>query len=215
MTGQNSFIVFTAALPLLNTSLVKQLVKAISPGLAMLAGHESLHLLVEHAINTDHEVLVLLANQLDAEHLLFLPEQSALVVHLISTGNVRVCGLVLHQLSGRLPTILTNNRGRDLVRAFIWSATDLQVELVMEELCDEQEDRVPLIVDLAVECGDQDEFPEAVVRKARMEVLERMLDIFKQFRETMIASDSGRRWICSISKKVNTDKEWKRNEKDL
>jgi hypothetical protein len=34
MTGQNSFIVFTAALPLLNTSLVKQLVKAISPGLA-------------------------------------------------------------------------------------------------------------------------------------------------------------------------------------
>jgi hypothetical protein len=199
MTGQNSFIVFSAALPLLNTSLVK----AISPGVAMLAGHESLHLLVEHASNTDHEVLVLLANQLDAEHLLLLPEQSALVVHLISTGNVRVCGLVLHHLSGR-----------DLVRAFIWSATDLQVELVMEELCDEQEDRVPVIVDLAVECGDQDEFLEAVVTQARMEVLERMLDIFKQFRETMIASDAGRRWIGSISKKVNTDKEWKRNEKE-
>ena len=41
-----------------------------------------------------------------------------------------------------------------------------------------------------------------------------MLDIFKQFREMMIASDAGRRWIGSISKKVNTDKEWKRNEKD-
>ena len=98
MTGQNSFIVFTAAMPFLNTSLEKQLVKAISPGPVMLAGHESLLLLVEHASNTDHEVLFLLANRLDAGHLLLLPEQSVLAVHLISTGKVRS-----HCLSGRFP----------------------------------------------------------------------------------------------------------------
>ena len=178
MTGQNSFIVFTAAMPFLNTSLEKQLVKAISPGPVMLAGHESLLLLVEHASNTDHEVLFLLANRLDAGHLLLLPEQSVLAVHLISTGKVRS-----HCLSGRLPTILTNNRGRDLAIAFILSATDLEVDLVMEELCDEQENRMPLIGDLAVNCGDKDEFLEAVVGKARRE--------FKQFREMMIASDAG------------------------
>ena len=69
---------------------------------------------------------------------------------------------------------------------------------------------MPLIVELAVDCGDKDEFLEVEVGKGRREVL----DIFKQFREMMIASDAGRRWIGSISKKVNTDKEWKRNEKD-
>ena len=53
----------------------------------------------------------------------------------------------------------------------------------MEELCDEQENRMPLIGDLAVNCGDKDEFLEAVVGKARRE--------FKQFREMMIASDAG------------------------
>ena len=142
----------------------------------MLAGHESLLLLVEHASNTDHEVLFLLANRLDAGHLLLLPEQSVLAVHLISTGKVRS-----HCLSGRLPTILTNDRGRDLAIAFILSATE--VDLVMEELCDEQDNRMPLIVDLAVNWGDKDEFLEAVVGKARRE--------FKQFREMIIASDAG------------------------
>ena len=67
--------------------------------------------------------------------------------------------------------------------AFILSATDLEVDLVMEELCDEQENRMPMIVDLAVNCGDKDEFLEAVVGKARRE--------FKQFREMIIASDAG------------------------
>ena len=79
------------------------------------------------ASNTDHEVIFLLTIQLDAEHILLLSEQSTLVDHLLSTGNVRVCGLVIQHLLGRLTTLLINNTDRDLVRAFICSATDLQV----------------------------------------------------------------------------------------
>jgi hypothetical protein len=46
---------------------------------------------------------------------------------------------------------------------------------------------MPLIVELAVDCGDKDEFLEVEVGKGRREVL----DIFKQFGEMMIASDAG------------------------
>ena len=45
LTDQNSFLVFSAILPLLHPSLLNQLVKVISPVLAMLVGHRSLHLL--------------------------------------------------------------------------------------------------------------------------------------------------------------------------
>ena len=196
---------FQSSLPLLGTSLLRPLVLLLSPALASLAGHISLCLLVEHADHTDQQVLFLLATQLDAEHLLLAPDQSALAVQLVSTGNVRVCGLVLHNMSGRLATILNTCHGRDLVTAFIWSATDLQVELVMEELFQEQEAQAPIIVQLAVDELQQDGLMEAVASKARREVLVRMLDTFKQFKERMIASACGRKWIGCISRKVNSD----------
>ena len=46
---------------------------------------------------------------------------------------------------------------------------------------------------------------EAVVTKARREVLTKMLEIFKQFKERTILSGSSKRWISCISRKVNSD----------
>eukprot|EP00092_Neocalanus_flemingeri_P039913 GFUD01043473.1.p1 GENE.GFUD01043473.1~~GFUD01043473.1.p1 ORF type:complete len:481 (-),score=199.71 GFUD01043473.1:95-1468(-) len=204
LTNPNSSLVFQSSLPLMDTSLLRPLVLLLSPGLESLAGHQSLFRIVEHAEHADHQILFLLAAQLDAEHLLLSPDQSALVVQLVTTGNVKVCGLLLHNMSGRLATIIHSPHGRDLVIAFIWSATDLQVELVLEELCQEQDDKVPIIVQLAVDRSKEDGLMEAIVSQARREVLARMLNIFKVFRERVIACECGRRWIGCLSQKVNS-----------
>jgi len=208
LKNQNSFLVFSAILPLLNTSLLKQLVKVISPVLAMLVGHRSLHLLVEHISNTDQEVLIMLAAHLDSDQLLLLPEYSALVVQLVSAGNVKVSGMVLHRMSGRMTAMFATDKGRELVIAFITSATDLQVELVMEEMCMEHQDRAPLIVKLAVDSDTENKLLQAIVTRGRREVLEKILDIFKHFSREVIRSTSGRRWISGLSKVVNSDREW-------
>ena len=208
LTDQNSFLVFSAILPLLHTSLLNQLVKVISPVLAMLVGHRSLHLLVEHISNTDQEVLIMLAAHLDSDQFLLLPEYSALVLQLVSAGNVKVSGMVLHRMSGRMTAMFATDKGRELAIAFITSATDLQVELVMEEMCMEHQDRSPLIVELAVNSDNEKELLQAIVTRGRREVLQKILDIFKHFSQEVIRSTSGRRWISGLSKVVNSDREW-------
>ena len=75
----------------------------------------------------------------------------------------------------------------------------------MEELCQEQENRLPIIMHLAVGCSDGDGLMEAVVTKARREVLTKMLEIFKQFEERTILTGSSKRWISCMSRKVNSD----------
>jgi len=205
MTGLTSYPVFKVFLPLLDSALLRQLVLVLGPGLASLVGHPSLTQLVDQANHVDQQVVYLIASQLDAEHLLLLNDQHDLTVQLIHTGNVRVCGLVLHNMSGRLDTLLVTQHGQGLLTAFINSATDLQVELVMEELCQEQDDKPPIIMQLAVGCSDEDGLMGAVVTRARREVLTRMLEIFKHFKERIISSESGKRWISCISRKVNTD----------
>ena len=64
---------------------------------------------------------------------------------------------------------------------------------------------LPIIMQLAVGCSDGEGLMEAVVTRARREVLTKMLEIFKQFKERIISSGSGKRWISCISMKVNTD----------
>ena len=116
--------------------MVRQLVLVLGPGLtSLVVGHPSPNQLGDHANHIDQQVLYLVASQLDAEHLLLLPDQHDLAVQLITTGNVRVCGLVLHNMSERLDTLLVTQHGQGLLTAFIQSATNVQVELVMEELC--------------------------------------------------------------------------------
>ena len=205
LTGPISSLVFQSFLPMLGTSLLRRLVLLLSPGLVSLADHRSLSLLVEHADHTDQQVLFLLASQLDAERLVMAPDQSALAVQLVSTGNVSVCNLVLHNMSGMLATILNTDHGRDLVSAFIRSATDVQVEQLLEELLQEQEDKAPIIVQLVVDGGKQHELMNAVARKAGRDVLVRMMNMFKVFEESIITSACGGRWMDCISRKVSSD----------
>jgi len=205
LTGVNSYPVFRAALPVLDTSLLRQLVLLLGPELHSLASHPSLTMLLEHASAGDQHVLFLVASQLDIEHRLLQDDQHALVVQLISTGNVKVCGLVLDNLSGKLATLVTTMQGRALLAAFIRAASDLQVELVMDELCQDQGHLPPVIIDLVLGCGDDpDGLMEAVVTKARREILTKILDIFKQCRERVISSSEGKRWISCISRQVNS-----------
>ena len=104
---------------------VRQLVLVLGPGLTSFVGHPSLTQLVDHAYHVDQQVLCFVAAQLDGEQLLLLPDQNNLAVQLITTGNVRVCGLVLHNMSERLDTLLVTQHGQGLLTAFIQSATNV------------------------------------------------------------------------------------------
>ena len=108
-------------------------------------------------------------------------------------------------MSGMLATILNTDHGRVLVSAFIRSATDLQVQLVLEELLQEQEDKAPIIVQLVVDVGKQHELMNAVARKAGRDVLVRMWNMFKLFEESIITSACGGRWMDCIRRKVSSD----------
>ena len=54
--------------------------------------------------------------------------------------------------TSKVYTLLVTQHGQGLLTAFIQGATDMQVELVMEELCQEQENMLP-IMQLAVGCS--------------------------------------------------------------
>jgi len=212
ITGENSSIVFTFLLPFMNTSLLRHLVLLLSPGLGMLVGHKILHLLIDQVSRTDHEVLHLLASHLDAQNLLSSP-LSGIMIQLVRTGDVKICGLVLHSISGKMATMLARSDGRELVAAFIWNASELQVQLVMDELCVEPSDGAPLLVVL-VTCSDNEDEEDvggevlaAVMAKGRPKVLKRMLNIFKLYSKEVILSACGRRWISSLSKRVNSGRD--------
>ena len=76
---------------------------------------------------------------LESPLLVSLPTEEETLAVLSRSDDCAGWGLGLvgtEDTGSRLPTILTNNRGRDLVIAFILGATELQVDLVLEELCD-------------------------------------------------------------------------------
>ena len=152
----------------------------------------------------DQHVLFIVADHLDAQHLLLNDEQHDLVVQLVGTGNVKVCGLLLHTMSGKLSTVTSTENGKHLLSTFIRVASDLQVELVMEELCQDQGHSPPLIMQLVLTSNEDTGLREAVVTKARREILARMLDIFKDYTERLISSPEGKQWIGSVSKRVNS-----------
>jgi len=204
VTGVYSRNVFQASLPILDRSLLRHLALLLVPQLQFLAGHPSLAGLVDHAAVVDQHILFIVADHLDAQHLLLHDEQHDLVVQLVGTGNVKVCGLLLHTMSGKLSTVANTENGRHLLSTFIRVASDLQVELVMEELCQDQGHSPPLIMQLVLTCHEDMRLREAVVTKARKEILVKILDIFKNYTERLISSPGGKQWIGCISKKVNS-----------
>jgi len=204
VTGVYSRSVFQASLPVLDSSLLRHLVLLLVPQLQYLAGHPSLAGLVDYAALVDQHILFIVADHLDAQNLLLHDEQHDLVVQLVSTGNVKVCGLLLHTMSGKLSTVANTENGRHLLSTFIRVASDLQVELVMEELCQDQGHSPPLIMQLVLTCNEDTGLREAVVAKARREILVKMLDIFKNYTDRLISSPGGKQWIGCVSKKVNS-----------
>jgi len=203
LTGINSFSVYKVLIHLMSSEVIQSWIVILGPVLDSLAGHLSLELLVKQCEAVDHQSLYLLAVKLEASNLLLSNRHLNLVVQLTLTGNVKVCGLLLHNISGKLGTLLGNQYGRKLVTAFISSGSVLQVELIVNELCQEVGGQLPHIVKLAAECGDEN-FLNVLIHKSRVEALSIVLDIFKQYSETLIASDFGKKWIASISRKVNS-----------
>jgi len=204
MTGGISSCVFQAALPVIDSYLLRHMFLLLGPQLDCLLGHPSLTKVIDHGAQVDQHVLFLVASHLDAQSLLLQDEHHALVVQLVSTGNVKVCGLLLHSMSGKLDTIVVTEKGRDLLSAFIRAASDLQVELVMDELCQDKGHLPPLVMQLVLTRGEESKLREAVVTKARREKLVTMLDIFKEYTERIISCPGGKKWISCISKRVNS-----------
>merc|ERR1712025_1226735 len=139
MTGGISSCVFQAALQVIGSYLLRHIFLLLGPQLDCLLGHPSLTKVIDLAAQVDHHVLV---------------------VQLVSTGNVKVCGLLLHSMSGKLDTIVITEKGRDLLCAFIRAASDLQVELVMDELCQDKGHLPPLVMQLVLTRGEDSDLRE-------------------------------------------------------
>ena len=99
---------------------------------------------------------------LDVEHLLHYYGQHGLSVQLITTGNVRIWSSSQADWA-----FLVTQHIQGLLTAFIKSAMDLQVKLVMGEYCQKQDKMLPVyIIQMAgVECSDGDVLMEALVTK--------------------------------------------------
>jgi len=67
---------------------------------------------------------------------------------LLETKSVRVSSMVFQQISGRIQSLVLSPTACTVIAALLNCGTDLQIELVVEELCRDVPSGVPTIVDL-------------------------------------------------------------------
>ena len=102
MTAASSSPVFLEALPQCTAQALRSMVMLLLPSIATLPISHSLLKLEDHLSRQDPSSLLLLAAQLDRDHLLLSAPHAPLLHRLLSSSCVRVCGVFLNQVSGKL-----------------------------------------------------------------------------------------------------------------
>ena len=150
----------------------------------------------------DSEVLHLVASKLAKEELLLSSSQSTLTSSLLQTKNVRVCGVFLNRVSGVLHQVLQEAAGRRVVELLLCNSTELQAELVMEELAGtSSHGGPPLALSLALG-GHGQEIMEVLVERASKEILLKLRDMFMQWGARIATSELGVCWEERIRQRV-------------
>lgn len=123
---------------------------------------------------------------------------------MILMSGVRVGGVFLHSVSGKLESIISTSQGRRLLSLLLHHLTDLQLLLIYEELMTVREEGVsPMIVRLAAGVDSQGDVLESVLKRMDTDMMKRLLDIFRDYRDTVIPTESGRMWIRKLSLVIN------------
>jgi len=210
MSGPQSQFVFQACLPLLEGSALRSLTNIISPCsvLARLSAHPSLAAMITRAKTEDSHSLYLLMASLDREDKIMQDSFTPLISQLMQHGGNKCCGVILHNISGKLQSVLTYSHGRQILTFLFQFASDLQLYLVVEEMFQGNDETTPLFVQLASELDDTGMILKALVTRLNVETMERILELFKQemFRSRIIGNVFGRMWLKVLSKRVNGGK---------
>ena len=152
MTGDHSSLVFQTCLPLLGPEHLRSLVTALLSGLSssdldMLANHRSMEALITQAGSIDKQSLFLIATDMERRNVLMMEEYHFLVSLLLRFGGefivlsrfistspythagVKVGGVLLHNVSGRLRSIVNTDYGRKMLSLLITNLSDLQLSI--------------------------------------------------------------------------------------
>ena len=134
LTGLHSQLVFQACLCLLGPRsirpLLSSLMSSITPEtLSSLSRHKAMVSLVQHVARIDPPSLFVIANCLEKINCLFEEEFHDLVKCLICKGGVKVCGIFLHNVSGKISSVVRSPYGRQVMAMLIANFSDLQLHI--------------------------------------------------------------------------------------
>jgi len=209
ITGDHSSLVFQTCLPLLGPGHLRSLVTTLLSGLssadlATLANHRSMEALVTQAGSIDKQSLFLIATDMERRNVLLAEDYQNLVSLILRFGGVKVGGVLLHNVSGRLRTIVNTTYGRKMLSLLITNLSDLQISLVLDEmLMVIEENHPPLFVNLAAELDKNGEILESLLVRLDIDSLRRGLELIKDHLEVVINTELGKFWIKKLSQRVN------------
>ena len=104
-----------------------------------------------------------------------------------------------------MDSLVGSGYGRALLSLLIGSLTDLQLHIVFEEMMMESPDVgvPPLIVRLASGLDRHTSILDAILLRMESDTIRRVLEILKDYLETILPTESGKHWIKNLSLKVN------------
>ena len=171
----------------------------------MKAGQELLDLSSLQEVPSIPEHLHRAAARLERENLLLSPEYTSLVLRLMQTKNLRVCSIVFNRISGLLSRVLQDSPGLAVVQSLLQNGTTLQVELLVEELCQAApQGGLPLVVLLVLNQQGHG-ILEATVRYALQEQLLKVRGLFELWGARLGASPYGAKWFREVKMKIAAD----------
>ena len=187
--------VFQASLPHLGPKQLVHLVQVLGSEICSLrlTSHPSLELLVRRLLASASASLVVVASSLDRHGMLLSPRVRHLLPLLLQARSPAVSGVFLNRLAGKLDQLIKEELGREVVADFLSHAMELQVELLMAELL-WSKGGTPLVVVLAT-MVEGESIMGVVLKVARWEVLERMLEVFLQWKDKVLGCREGREWF--------------------
>ena len=131
MLGLQSQLVFQSCLPLLESPALTSLATSLSccSVLARLLGSKSLAALIQRASTVSPDCLQVLMNSLEREDRIMQDGFTDLISQLMHLGGNKCCGVVLHNISGKLDSLVNTSHGRQIVCSFFQFGSDLQLYL--------------------------------------------------------------------------------------
>ena len=131
MLGLQSQLVFQSCLPLLEAPALDCLTICLTSCavLARLEGHQSLVALIKRASSVSPDCLQLLMTSLERENKILQDGFSDLISQLMQFGGTKCCGVILHNISGRLDSLVNTSHGRQILCSFFHFGSDLQLYL--------------------------------------------------------------------------------------